>query len=397
MRKSADKKSKRKEKLRQQKARLQQRKSRDGPMVTRQNLNDSMIAAVQLHQKGKIVGASDIYRQILKIAPEHPDALSSLAMIELSKGYTKKAIRLIRQAIDLVDDNAGYYMNLGAALHAAGLPEDAIVAYEAAIDLSPTYPDPYYNLGDLHLQAARPKDAIAVFDRCIGAMGRDFHALAYKAHAFDDANQSADARYLLDYDQYLKTYRFETPEGFASMEAFNAALAEHIRHHPTLQSNVMSTEHGEHTGELLRSPVGPMEAMELQIHAAIRWYKGSLPNDPAHPAVAHMPDHYKLTSWGVVMNDRGHERAHIHPKGWLSGVFYVQLPDVINDPAKHPEGWLEFGRPTADLHVQSPLHLRHHQPDYGHIVLFPSYFYHGTIPFRSKQRRICVAFDVEPI
>jgi uncharacterized protein (TIGR02466 family) len=96
------------------------------------------------------------------------------------------------------------------------------------------------------------------------------------------------------------------------------------------------------------------------------------------------------------MFDRGHERAHIHPNGWLSGVFYLSLPDLIGDPDRDHQGWLEFGRPTTELHVRSELTIRHCQPAYGQMFLFPSYFYHGTIPFRSNQRRICVSFDVEP-
>jgi len=29
-------------------------------------------------------------------------------------------------------------------------------------------------------------------------------------------------------------------------------------------------------------------------------------------------------------------------------------------------------------------------------VLFPSYFWHGTLPFHSDQPRLTVAFDVVP-
>jgi len=231
----------------------------------------------------------------------------------------------------------------------------------------------------------------------MSVIGREFHALAYKAHALDDAGLQAEARYLLNFEEFVKTYSFEPPDRYDSIEAFNAALARHIRSHPTLQGGVMSTEHGKHTAELLKEPVGPMGVMEQRIQQAIRWYIDGLPDDPDHPAVKWVPGTWKITSWGVVMFDRGHERAHIHPKAWLSGVFYLSLPDVINDATKAHEGWLEFGRPTSDLHVQAAPTLRHYQPTYGEMFLFPSYFYHGTIPFRSKQRRICVAFDVEPL
>jgi hypothetical protein len=30
------------------------------------------------------------------------------------------------------------------------------------------------------------------------------------------------------------------------------------------------------------------------------------------------------------------------------------------------------------------------------MILFPSYFYHRTIPFESSQRRISIAFDAVP-
>jgi len=391
----------RKEKIRKQKA---QQKTHSAAKrtaavinVTPENVAQAMTEAVRRHHADDFGTASQIYRQVLKLFPDHPDALSSLAMIESQKGRPARAIKLLQKAISLVDDNAGYYMNLGSALTQTGEIDDAAAAYTRAIELAPTYPDPYYNLGDLFLGTGRPNDAIAVFDACMAAIGREFHALAYKAHALDDAGRNEEARYLLNFDDYVKTYKFEPPEGFETIESFNAAMSKHIRNHPTLQGNVMSTEHGKHTAELLREPVGPMAAMEQRIQEAIHWYIKTLPDDPGHPAVKWVPSAWKLTSWGVVMFDKGHERAHIHPNGWLSGVFYLNLPELIHDPDKSPEGWLEFGRPSPDIHVQSALTLRHYQPDYGQMFLFPSYFYHGTIPFRSSQRRICIAFDVEPL
>ena len=36
------------------------------------------------------------------------------------------------------------------------------------------------------------------------------------------------------------------------------------------------------------------------------------------------------------------------------------------------------------------------RPSVGLLVLFPSYFWHGTVPFRSQQPRLSVAFDAVP-
>ena len=36
------------------------------------------------------------------------------------------------------------------------------------------------------------------------------------------------------------------------------------------------------------------------------------------------------------------------------------------------------------------------RPAVGMLVLFPSYFWHGTVPFYSDQARLTVAFDAVP-
>jgi hypothetical protein len=33
-------------------------------------------------------------------------------------------------------------------------------------------------------------------------------------------------------------------------------------------------------------------------------------------------------------------------------------------------------------------------PKVGQLILFPSYFYHATIPFTGSGRRVSIAFDV---
>jgi uncharacterized protein (TIGR02466 family) len=386
----------RKEKLRKLKA---QQKSRSTPgfSVTDSNLNEAMTAAVRLHQDGKLTDAARIYRQVIKLQPNHPDALSSLAMVESEDKRFERAIDLLQRAIELVGNNAGYYINLGSVFDEIGNLDDAETNYQRAIELTPEYPDPYYNLGNLYLKQGQAEAGIAIFDQCMAATGRDFHALAYKAHSLFDAGKIQDAVFLLDHGSLVKRYPFEPPQGYESIEALNQTLARHVSTHRSLQNNVRATVGGDHTGELLVDPKGPMAEMEEIINSAVAWYKKQLPDLPDHPFLLHEPIAWRLTAWGVVLRNKGHERSHIHPNGWLSGVFYVQLPEIISDPESEPQGWLEFGRPTKDLHVSTEPETQTYQPQYGNIILFPSYFYHGTIPFKSKEKRICISFDAEPI
>ena len=59
------------------------------------------------------------------------------------------------------------------------------------------------------------------------------------------------------------------------------------------------------------------------------------------------------------------------------------------------QGWLKFGEPPYELNLEDPIR-RTLQPKPGRLVLFPSYLWHGTIPFRGEQTRTTIAFDVVP-
>ena len=69
-------------------------------------------------------------------------------------------------------------------------------------------------------------------------------------------------------------------------------------------------------------------------------------------------------------------------------------PDAAAD-ASAREGWIQFGEPNFDARIRNPVR-RTEQPVPGKLVLFPSYMWHGTLPFHSKQSRTTIAFDVVP-
>ena len=59
-------------------------------------------------------------------------------------------------------------------------------------------------------------------------------------------------------------------------------------------------------------------------------------------------------------------------------------------------GWLEFGRPDHDLPEGSTVHCVSRPPQAGTALLFPSYVFHGTLPFEGPGERIGIAFDAYP-
>jgi hypothetical protein len=70
------------------------------------------------------------------------------------------------------------------------------------------------------------------------------------------------------------------------------------------------------------------------------------------------------------------------------------VPDAAEDSTAK-EGWLKFGEPSTDLGLDGTVR-RMVQPRPGRLILFPSYMWHGTVPFHSDETRTTVAFDVLP-
>jgi hypothetical protein len=110
--------------------------------------------------------------------------------------------------------------------------------------------------------------------------------------------------------------------------------------------------------------------------------------------VERWPAQMRLHGWFVRLLTGGHQQSHNHPFGWMSGCLYLQMPEH----AASGEGAIEFGLDSGAYprlsERQGPTVL--HQPKPGQVAFFPSSAYHRTIPFRSDEERLCIAFDLLP-
>jgi len=80
-------------------------------------------------------------------------------------------------------------------------------------------------------------------------------------------------------------------------------------------------------------------------------------------------------------------------------VYYPKLPPALGNRADGPSGAgsLEFGEPDAPFPARMAAATFRVRPEEGKLVLFPSYFYHRTLPFESEGTRISIAFDFVPL
>ena len=260
----------------------------------------------------------------------------------------------------------------------------------------PDYDKVRANLGDVYLQQSKAGDTVDLCDAFLDDHPGNISVLAFKAIALGERGRMDDVRALYDFDRLLRPARLSAPEGFADMADFNRALSEHVLGHPSLVHAPASqaTRFGRHSGEMLVEPKGPMAALETKIMDAVEGYRQAVPADSAHPFLAQRPEHMGLSVWDVAIDSQGHQLAHIHPSAWLSGVYYARIPGIIGDHDPAHAGWIEFGRAPEDFHATAEPEVRLIKPAEGLMILFPSYFYHRTVPFESDEVRISIAFDV---
>ncbi|MFQ5993876.1 MAG: tetratricopeptide repeat protein [Acidiferrobacterales bacterium] len=350
------------------------------------------------YELGRFNEAESAFRKALEAQPDHVDANYNLGIVLQELGKLDEAVAAYENVLKASPEYVKANVNLGYALHKLGKHQEAVATYRRAIELEPENAQVHANLGDILLEQGNARAAVDVCDdylkRCPGNTG----VLAFKAVALAELGERDGARALLDFDRFIRPTQLKAPAGFASLADFNAALAHHVRTHPTLITAPAShaTRLGKHSGELLGPTAGPVAILADAIREAVEAYRKTLPADVNHPFLTSPPNQFSLTAWAVVLEAQGHQISHIHPSAWLSGVYYVKVPGVVSTADQQPAGWIEFGQPPEHFHCKVEPETRLLQPREGLMLLFPSYFYHRTIPFETTGQRISIAFDVRP-
>jgi len=209
-----------------------------------------------------------------------------------------------------------------------------------------------------------------------------------------------DARYaqLCDYPHLVVPRQLEPPPPWHDLGSFLAALTVSLNRLHDPQGHALlfqSLRNGtETTQDLSRSTDPVIQALFTAFAAPIRHYLEHIGHG-SDPLRRRNQGRWRFNgAWSVRLHSSGYHANHTHPRGWISSACYVELPDCMSG-GRSDEGVLAFGEPgiatTPKLGAEYLV-----RPEVGMLVLFPSYLWHGTVPFRSNQARLTVAFDAVP-
>jgi protein O-GlcNAc transferase len=182
-----------------------QTRSRDNAQPsTNPNIGDEIASllknALAHQQTGQLPQAETCCLQILRIEPQHPDALHFLGLIAHQMGQHERAEALIEKSLDIRPFFAAH-SNLGLVLQAQGKWQAAIERYRKALALNPDCAEAHNNLGNILKLQGRQEDAVACFQKAI-AINPDY-ALAHANLGVALKNQGKLSDALLSFQRAL--------------------------------------------------------------------------------------------------------------------------------------------------------------------------------------------------
>jgi len=378
-----------------------------------------------LQRSGNYNSAAASYREAIILNPRLADAHNNLGLLLSSLGQTKEAIESYKTALTNAPKNPAIHNNLGIVFKELGDLIEATKCYRRALELASNYKDARINLAVVLVEQEHFDEAIQCFLKVdptventkISALllecyYRKGDRKAYEIQLQLIKSQQTDynfragavAAFVSHQHDTKNIYQFYN-DPIEKVTTFNALddriIDQHFINNLYTATNKFSgNEHYspghisagyQSAGNLFELDVLVFAKLETIIRRYIDQYFAKIKNDKSL-FVNNWPKDYLINGWYIRLMKGGEISAHIH-SGWLSGVFYLKVPNKMGGN----EGNIEYTLCGYDLPVKNdgyPRKIIETKP--GTLVLFPSSLPHRVFPFTSDEERICLAFDIIP-
>lgn len=379
-------------------------------------------------QKDKIEKAIELYHSIINSQPNESDAYYNLGTALKRKHDFQGAADAYQKAIALSPNNAELHLTLGNLLAEAGRFSEAADALNLCLDLTPNNSNALYQLSYVSKRLNRAEASLAAaehlskisnqspqalrtlvaaklmsgqYDSALSDCelgleqdAKDRRLLCEKIIALSGSGDKLAANALFKLDELLQVTEIDLPSTYPDINTFNQKLINQIEQNNTLDFSGVShscTKGNTSNDGVFLAPTGPLKVLSDAIHQAVALYHSTIDTESSHPWMQYLPklSELSISGWVTKLSNQGYQQSHIHDTAWISGVYYLNLPSNRDNQA----GGIEFGRAPFFYPDSNQGKIKVIEPNEGTLVLFPSYFYHRTIPFESQRERITIAFD----
>ena len=343
-------------------------------------------------------GDGDALNDLLAKAATQPQLAVSAADILRLRGTPEDAISAIdtAQAMFPLPPDA---LSVAAMAHIdIGNPQPAVAAATACLDFDPENRVAKGSLISALLMLGKAEEAMDHIRPMRAAEPNGQHWIAYEATAYRLMGL-ADYESLVDMERFLREYALPVPQGFDSIETFNSQFVQALDRWHIFDTHPLdqSLRNGSQTPRDLAFIDDPViHAFIAALDGPIRQYMRDVGSADDHPLTKRNTGNYKLAGcWSVRLQGGGRHVNHVHPSGWISSSYYVDVSqETLTGDGK--AGWIKFGQPPFATVPPSPPQ-KWIRPRPGLLVLFPSFLWHGTEATVEGSTRITAPFDVVPV
>ena len=417
-----------------------------------------LMAAESTLKTGQNKESAELYRFLHRQHPNEKQVVLGYSQALLLLGELREAKDALRSYIPQNGIDAEAITNLALIALEEGDINEAEIHYRMAANLAPETFVTHYNLGKFLQMHGDLNAALAEFDRCVEIIPNAIEAIIAKAETLNGKGESEKSREL--YIKTLENHKVNKEQTIAIVKPLLAEALERndlqscgqylgmitnetrsdfrvrsIMHDLTkelqeqfgdgenlydphkmvkstnlyngqnfldvIKDQVLSNESlienrpgkptrgGRQTHEIMETSNKELATLKEQLKTELIDYAMNLPDSikPSSNSV------FKISGWAVSLASGGYQVRHSHPEAIASGVFYVSIPTDMKQEGSKKPGSLYFSS-RHENNEQKALSIN---PRNGLLVLFPSYMPHETIPFESKQERLCIAVNLIPI
>ena len=356
--------------------------------------------AAMSRRLGNYDAALVAFNKVIEIAADDGEAHAGRANILADLERFEEAAAAGAQSLKYNPNAAPLWSLQGWILLQLGRLDDALAACNKAIEIDANFTPAHYHLGLVQQAMGALPAAAQALEDAIAQNPQYVRARATLGPVHAGMGDHAAAGRIFDHNGMVALHTIGGAPGYDNVGQFNQALSAHLHDHQSLMWNRpnRSTIDGSQTLDIANDQAGPVLALRSVIDDSVAAHLAAMGHRDKSNFYDQPPKTWDLVIWGVVLKSGGHQDPHNHPSGYLSGVYYLNIPDEVGKNGAEA-GCLEFGLSNVKGSEGAFLaagQRRVVRPEAGLMALFPSYFWHRTLPFGSKTERICVAFDILP-
>lgn len=345
-----------------------------------------------------MTGNSDAFTALLAESALVPELVTTSAEILRQSGQPRAALESLntaRRSVDLPPASwsvaATAYIDLNEAAEAEAASRECLAAT----------PDDRLIHGSLItslLMQGKAGEAMPYIRSMRETEPNGQHWIAYEATALRLMGSETYGQ-IVDLERFVRPYRLPIPEGFDSLDEFNAAFLKALEPWHQFETHPLdqSLRQGSQTPRDLTTIDDPViKAFYKALDTPIRQYMADVGSGDDHPLTARNTGNYRIAgAWSVKLHGRGWHVNHVHPEGWISSAYYASVPEETAKDERRA-GWIKFAEPPFETTPPTPPE-KWIAPTAGTLVLFPSFLWHGTEAIHDGSVRVTAPFDAVPV